>query len=263
MAIKFNSKHFTWLVIRYWQENWKMHITILGIVTLMLMFLSYLVDRGTADLGLFPFALCLAGCFITSRAFNDWSDFGRSSGFLMIPASVFEKFLSVIVNTTLILIPVFTFWYFLMTYLFMNLFYPHFSLLKAVSGWMNGYPDYAHIYLATLLVYFIVQPFFLLISVRFRKQQFLIAILLVVAIFFLYFYWQSFILNFLSKTFVISEVYFNFNANIRVIDLIPLKYKVSFVILNPWLLTANQLIWAVIGLGLYATVYFSLKEREI
>jgi hypothetical protein len=211
---------------------------------------------------------------MVTTLFSRWSDFGRSSFFLLLPASVTEKFLCGLFYGIILFIPVYCLNYFFCTYIvtyLIILLVPNnlLSFSAVISGGINEISSTPFsTYVVILLTFLFAQSLYMIIAVRFKKKQILIFLLTIMAILVLYGNGMNIlmsniahvprgsvrppgiILTFLSPDFgygksIVNQASFEYFSFIKVI----------------WYL--NNLIWFVVFFMLYLTAWFKLKEREL
>lgn len=270
----FIPKRFWWLLVYHLNENRRTYLFSLGVVSLFLIYFAIIQERGHIIAGVYPFALCCAGCLITANSFQKWSDFGHASNFLLTPASLFEKYLVAIVVGVVLFVPLFTIFYFLAGYLFLNIFHPPVSLIDIIPGMhrINTGPAvnrldllYSGFLKETLFTYLLLQPFFLVIATRFRKYQFFIGSLFIVAIFTANMFLSHQILIRFAHQLAYSYTYFSVSGPVGCWDINLAKGSSELVNLSlkPWVYQANTTVYLLLAGGLYLAAWFSLKERKI
>jgi hypothetical protein len=211
---------------------------------------------------------------MTTTLFSRWSDFGRSSFFLLLPASVTEKFLCGLFYGIILFIPVYCLNYFFITYVFTYLvifLFPNnlLSFSAVITGGINEITTIPFsFYVVVFLAFLFAQSLYMIIVVQFKKRQILIFLLTIMAILVLYDNGMNIlmsniahvprgsvkppglILTFLSPDFGYGKSLEN-QANFEYFSFIKLI----------WYL--NILIWFVVFFMLYLTTWFKLKEREL
>jgi hypothetical protein len=213
-------------------------------------------------MGLFPFALCAGGCLLTAELYGKWSDSGHAASFLMLPATVTEKYLAGILFGLVLFIPLFCILYFLPAFLMLNVVDEPVSLAEVIKGGKHPNGDPAAFYLNTFLVYLLLQPLALYAAVRFNRFQFLWMILITVTIFVVYFYAQHMLMMNLTHMIVINYNYFIVEGNLSYFSL---RHGGTYpvIFLKPWIIYLNKGMWLFLAAGLYVAAYLRFKEREI
>lgn len=271
MKESFNINRFRLLVRRQWSENKKVYILQWGVISLFVMALQFL-DKIDAPYIFYLLLFCLSGCAVASTLFSHWKDKGRSSLYLLLPATVSEKFLCALFYGVLLFIPVFCLNYFvfryIVTYLFI-MFFP--NNLISFSGMISGgIHDVITTPLSSILVFFLmflfIQSIFMIISIQFRRFQALLCLIAIMAILFIYnfgmgMYVRSLVKDFtglirppgLFLTFFSSDFWFQDIKFFR-------GEHFSFTRLI-WVL--NDLVWFLVFCILYLAAGNKLREREI
>ena len=270
----FSINRFRLLVRRQWAENKKVYLLLWGVVSLAIVINAIFGSEKYEALFVNILLLCFGGCVMVPTFYNRWSDFGRSSFFLLLPASVTEKFLCGLFYGFILFIPVYCVNYFISTYIFAYLaisIFPN-NLLPfsdEIKGGLNeiGYIPF-NTYIVILLAFLFAQSLFMIISVQFKKRQALIFVLTMMAVLLLY-NWginalMSKILNLHWKAFRAPGPFlafyspdFGYGKSLHVTG--DFEYF-SFIKL---IKNVNFLVWFIVFSILYLTTWFRLKEREL
>lgn len=262
-----------WLLVRrQWTENKKVYLLLWGVISISLMVLSAFSQFYDLYL-LYILLFCFGGCVMTTTLFSRWPDFGRSSFFLLLPASVTEKFLCGLVYGIILFIPLYCLNYFILRFIFtylVILFFPNnlLSFSEVITGGINEITKYpSSFYAVVFLTFLLTQSLFMIIVVRFKKNQVLILMLTIMAILVLYnsgiYILMSNIihlrggsirtpgpfLTFFSADFGYRSVHNQ--ADFEYFSFIKLIWKL------------NDLMWLVISFMLYLTTRLKLREREL
>jgi len=210
---------------------------------------------------------------MATTLFSRWPDFGRSSFYLLLPASVTEKFVCGLIYGVILYIPVYCLNYFIIRFIFSYLailLFPN-NLLpfsEIISSGINEFAAYPSSYYAVyLLTFLFVQSLFMMIVVRFKKNQILILLLTITAILIVY----NFVIHILMSNIVHLHggsvrtpgpflTFFSSDFGYRYLHNQPDFEYFSFIKLI-WKL--NDLMWFVIFSMLYLTTRFQLREREL
>ena len=268
----FIFNRFRLLVRRQWTENKKVYLLLWGVISLSLMVLSFFSERYDLYL-LYILLFCFGGCVMTTTLFSRWSDFGRSSFFLLLPASITEKFLCGLIYGIILFIPLYCLNYFvtrfIFTYLVILLFPDNLLPFSAVvTGGINEITKYPFsFYAVVFLTFLFTQSLFMIILVRFKKNQILILLLTIMAILVLY---NSGIYILMSNIVHIRGgsirhpgpflTFFSADFGYRSLHNQAYFDYFSFTKLI-WKL--NDLMWFVVFFMLYLTTRFNLREREL
>ena len=86
----FSTNRLRLLARRQWTENKKVYLLFWGVISVVLLFLSVLSVRYEMYLA-YILLFCAGGCAMASTSFSRWTDFGRSSFYFLLPASIAEK----------------------------------------------------------------------------------------------------------------------------------------------------------------------------
>ncbi len=267
----FSINRFRLLVRRQWAENKNRYLLLWGEISLALVLISILKGN---DLSPFKLLLFLGGGYgVTITLFSRWQDFGRSSFYLLLPASPFEKLACGLFYGLVLYVPLYCLNYifsaFILTYLVVlpipNNLLPFSSVIK--EGITGIFSTPIHNYLFILLTFLFVQSVLMIIMLSFRKRQKWIFLLVLVFILVVYnlgmmemmawltnipagelqppgslpFYYPNFGFT-TSPGDRLSMEYFSFSRQIRIV---------------------NYLVWLVVFLILYFTAWYKLKEREL
>lgn len=261
MTNQFQIHRFAALIRLQFAGNRIPYLISYGVLLILIIYLS-LVGGAQLVLGFFPFALCAAGCLLTSDLFGKWSDTGHAATVLMIPASVTEKYLIGIVFGLFLFVPVFFVVYFLSAYLMLNIVHPPVSLADVFRGGKHALEDPAVYFLNTILVYLLLQPLALFTAVRFRKFQFLYLVMIIVTVFVAYFYAQHLMMMNMTHLLTFNYNYFVVEGKLSYFSL---RHGGTYpeIILKPWISYLNKAMWLTLAGGLYVAAYLRLKEREI
>lgn len=257
----FNLRRLWWLARHHGTGTLKSYGIALGILVLLMIYLS-MVGGYNLILGFFSFAVCVAGTLVSAGIYSNWSDFGKASSLLMLPASVAEKFSLGLLFGLVFFIPLFTLLYLISAYVTLNIFHQSISLKEIWSGPTSIHESMAVYFQPTLLVYLLVQPIALYAAARFRRFQFQILILIVVTLFVVYYYAQHLLMFNLTKLLAFNHTYFVLGDHLSYFTL---RSGGSYpvVMISPTLKTLNTGMWLLFATGMYIVAFFRLKEREI
>jgi hypothetical protein len=204
----FNQKRFAQLVLKHWADNQKRYIlSMLAYVGLLFTWLLvWLILEGIPksigllddiQLGTFFFSLFAFGTFYASQYFSDLGSKEKGSDFLLIPASIFEKFLCSLFFTVLIFPLLLVSVFYLVDVMIVtvsNSFLTNSSLGKSAIANVFG-ADLVminpHQSIKLFIFFFSIESLFLLGSVYFKKYNFIKTIItcfVTILLFFLFVY---------------------------------------------------------------------------
>lgn len=267
----FNINRFWLLVRRQWTENKKVYLLLWGVISISVMVLQFFPSFNEPYI-LYILLFCFSGCAISTTLFSRWSDYGRSSFYLLLPASVTEKFLCGLFYGILLFIPLYCLNYFIFRYIITYLVIMLFdNKLPSFSAFINGaiheiittpFPTYIVIFLSFLFT----QSLFMTIFIRFKRYQVLIFLITIMAILLIYNIGMWNIVTKLVRVQVGSIrtpgpflTFFSADFGYQSFKSV-ISELFSFIKLI-WGL--NDLVWFVVFIILYITARFKLKEREI
>ncbi|MEI6681626.1 MAG: hypothetical protein WCO44_03310 [Bacteroidota bacterium] len=267
----FNINRFRLLARRQWAENKNRYLLLWGEISLALVLISILKGN---DLSPFKLLLFLAGGYaVTVTLFSSWHNFGRSSFYLLLPASALEKLACGLLYSLVLYVPLYCINYifsaFILTYLVVlpmpnNLLPFSTVIMDGINGILT---TPVHVYLYMLLTFIFIQSVLMLILLTFRKRQKWIFLLVMAVILLVYnlgmmemmawftnipagalqppgslpFYFPNFGFTTSPGERATME-YFSFTRQIRIL---------------------NYLVWFVVIFILYLTAWYKLREREL
>jgi len=267
----FNINRFWLLVRRQWTENKKVYLLLWGVISISVMVLQFFSAFNEPYI-LYILLFCFSGCALSTTLFSRWSDYSRSSFYLLLPASVTEKFLCGLFYGIFLFIPVYCVNYFIFRYiitylvilLFPNNLIPFSAIIYGVIHEIITTP------FSTIIIIFLsflfTQSLFMTIFIRFKRNQVLIFLITIMAILLIYNYGMGIFVTNLVNVQVgsirVPGVFLTFYSP----DFGYQSFKsvssehFSFIKLI-WIL--NNLVWFLVFFILYLTARFKLKEREI
>jgi hypothetical protein len=251
MNSPFNIHRFWLLIRRHGAENLKIYALASGVIALFIVFISVLV-------GLYPVVLCIGGALFATTLFIPWSNFGKASFYLMLPATTTEKFLTGIVYCVLFFIPVFTLFYFLTGFVTLKLFWSSASIVTIVK---EAWRLYGSMVLVDIfLAFFMLQAIVLVGTIWFNRRQFLISLFLTVLLFFFYIFLIYLTMYGITGTKVITVLlpFYNYGFGIEKPRITTTYYHFTKSIGY-----LNYLIWSLTIVFLYITAWYKLREREL
>lgn len=273
MNNSFSFNRFWLLVVRQWAENKITYTIIWCLISLLMIYLglfSYKFDNAVYIL-----MYCFGGAIIMIPSFSRWPDFGRSSGYLLIPASLAEKFLSDLFYSMVLFTIVYCLTYFIMTYLVTYLIvflFFHNNLLPFHEVMKGAINDITFIPFRTYLVFFLsfmfVQSVCLICVIRFNKNQLLIFFLIFFVVMFLYNVGMHKLISDLAHikggilrtpgsflTFMSPDFGYQKNVNNQNVS--------EFFSFTKLIGDFNRLIWFVVFSMLYFSAWLKFREREL
>jgi hypothetical protein len=272
MKDTFNINRFWLLVRRQWHESRQFFLLLWAVISISLLGLSFL--RGGHEFYLLDILVfCVGGCAITTTLFSRWSDFGHSSFYLLLPASVTEKFFTAVFYGIILFIPVYCLNYFfiryILTYLIIMLFPNNLvSFSGLMIGAIHGITTNPYsFYLVIFLSFLFTQSLSMVVAASFKRYQALIILLSIIAILVIYNYGMGILMTHVAnvpnesiKTPGVFLTYFSSDFSYGV-NLHQTNGE-SFSFIKPiWIL--NDLAWFVVFIMLYVASRFKLKEREL
>jgi len=275
----FNINRFWLLVRRQWAENKKAYFLLWGVISFALIILALIRQNFEVYLW-YSLLFSFGGCFMTTTFFNHWTDFGRSSQYILLPASGTEKFACALFYGILLYVPIYCLNYFFATYIvtygllyFICLFFPN-NLESFSSQILSDFHTLTAIpfsyYLAVfILIFLLIQSLSMIIMIRFKKNQILIFLILLMA--FLVFdqivvrivtlnmvtfpcvriFPPGLILTFFPADFSYMKTLSNFGS-----------CQERFSFLNP-VRSLNGIIWIIVYILFYLSAWSGIKEREL
>jgi hypothetical protein len=267
----FNMNRFRLLAWRQWSEHKKVYLLLWGMISFALIVLALFSEKYDMG-GYYLLLFCFGGCMMATTLFSQWTDFGRSSLYLLLPASVTEKFLCGLVYGIILYIPLyalnFLLFRYLITYLlvmpFENGLVPFSTILNRLVADIASVP---HLDLVVLLAFLFIQSVFLISMIRFRKRQVLIFLLIVMAIVVVHNIGMRVLMSGLAHIppgtrltpgiLIFFDPGFGYEGSAG-------GHPVSeyFAFVNP-VRYLNSLIWFVVFTLLYLAAWSGLRDREL
>lgn len=267
----FNINRLRLLARRQWTENKKVYLLFWGVISAVLLFLSVLSIRYEMYLA-YILLFCAGGCAMASTSFSRWTDFARSSVYLLLPASITEKLICSLIFGVILFIPAYCLNYIIIRLVFTFLFHllfltDYFPLSEVVPAVIKEISSYPFSYIAVVFLSFLfLQSVYMIIIVKVKKQHMLTLVLVIMAILLLY----NFSIHILMSGMVHQKgsvrtpgpflTYFSADFGYR-----PLHNPTEFEYFsfNQLIWKLNDLIWFLIFFMLYLTSGIKLKEREL
>lgn len=258
MSSIFNFRRFWLLIKRHGLENYKMYTLAWGVMALIILFICAIGSRGSALLGMFPVMLCFAGALMTNTLFSPWSNFGKASLCLMLPATTGEKFASALFYCIVLFIPLFTVSYFLTGFMFLKLFWPS---ITPSQLYLYGKEIYSPaVFLDIFMAFFLLQALSLVGTIWFRKRQFLISIFMIVLIFLIFvlvIYVTTYAITGREvATFLLPFYNYGFGFTSHSSDF-------EYYHFTHFIGRTNYFVWFVATFLLYVASWLKLREREL
>jgi hypothetical protein len=223
-------------------------------------------------IGLYLLLFCFGGCVMTTTLFSRWSDFGRSSFFLLLPASSAEKFLCGLFYGLILFIPVyslnFLFFRYIVMYLvflpFPNNLVPFSSLIKSVIKEIVSIP---YMFIFALLAFLFTQSLCMISIIRIRKRQVLIFLLILVAIVIVHNLGMKILMSHIAHipvgTVMTPGILIFFDPGFGFVGSSVNQTVSEYFVFIKLIRNLNYLIWLVVFSLLYLTAWYKLKEREL
>jgi hypothetical protein len=238
-----------------------------------MVFLGLFSDKFDNAAGIFLYFL--VGAVITMATFPRWSDFSRSAGYMLIPASVTEKFLCGLFYGIVIYTLVFCLTYiimaYLVTYIIVFLFFSNNLQPFQELTWMS-LKEITTIPVRTYFMFFLslmlAQSVCMICIIRFKKNQLLIFSLVFFAVLILY----GLGMHKLMTEIVNPKGIIIRNPGPFLSVLTPdfgyakdinNQYVDEFFSFTKLIGNFNRWIWFVVFAMLYLSAWFKLKEREL
>jgi hypothetical protein len=268
----FSMTRFRLLVGRQWNENKKFFLLLWGVISLSQLIVSIFEKEYLFIIHFWLF--WIGGCVITTTLFSKWTDTGRSSFYLLLPASVAEKFLCGLFYGCFLYVALFCINFLLiryvLTYLIIMLVpnnlvsYSVFITSAAKEMAANSYT----FYLFPLLTCLFAQSVFMITLIRFRKQQVLIYMIIILAILVVFNIMMKQLMSHIvhipeGTAFTPGLLVPHFNLGFGYSGFTNHKQVDEYFYITGLLRTLNNLVWLVVFAGLYFTAFYKLKEREL
>jgi hypothetical protein len=257
------SIHRFWLLVRrHGVENRKVYALALGVIAFIVLLISILIGyQGNALLGMFPVMLCFAGSLISSTLFTSWSDFGRSSLYLMLPATSTEKFLTALFYGFFVFLPVFILSYFISGIIFLKISWSSFT----VSGFLFQVKLLysPRLFLDIMIAFLLIQSITIAGVIQFKKRQFLVSVMILVLLYLFYTLTFYFLVKIATNTDVTTWLmpFYNYGFGFATKDgqqWYHNYYSFRKVIANLFLV-----VWILTIFLIYLSAWYKLREREL
>jgi hypothetical protein len=267
----FNMKRFRLLARRQWTENKKVYLLLWGVISLSIIVFAFFSEKNDLT-GLYLLLFCFGGCVMTTTLFSRWPDSGRSSFFLLLPASSAEKFLCALFYGVILFIPVYGLNYIFVRYIVMylvilpfpNNLVPFSSLIGSVIKEMVSFP---YLYIFALLAFLFTQALFMIITIRFKKRQALIFLLILLAIVIVHNSGMHILMSNLAHiprgTTMSPGVLIFFDPGFGYQGPSGNPADSEYFPFIRLIRNLNSLIWLVVFSLLYLAAWYKLKEREL
>ncbi|MDP4282237.1 MAG: hypothetical protein Q8867_08825 [Bacteroidota bacterium] len=267
-----NFTRFQLLVKRLWTENKKFYLLLWGIISLCLVLLNIFSENHNQD-ALYIFLFSLGGCAMTATLFGPWKDSGRSSFYLLLPASTTEKFLAGLFYGLFMYILVYA-----VNFLFIRIFVTYILVLLFPNNLVpfsqeirEGMKEIASMrfsfYVITFLTFMFFQSLCMLCMIRFKRWQVFYFLFILFAVLFIYnLGMYSLILknlDYMGHAFIHAPGFMltYYSPDFSYLDT-STKVQEFFSFLKP-IRNINFLVWFVIFSLIYVASLFSLKDREL
>ena len=266
----FSFKRFFLLVRHQGTENYKFYAILWALITLFILILAGFNNYPSFST-VYIIMFCFGGCVVATTSLSQWNNIGRSSFFLLIPATITEKFLCSLFFGIILYVPLFLFTYLFTRFFLVNItavlfFNPGASFSELMhTGFKDitfaAFPLWVRFSLMSLMF---AQSIFMITAISFRKRQFLIALLIICFVWIIYGFGADFLMSKLivlkhgraSSPGIIPYASFEFWYSSS-----PNHYEYFNLIKAIQYL--NNIIWLIIFGILYFSGWLKLKEREI
>ncbi|MDP4282535.1 MAG: hypothetical protein Q8867_10365 [Bacteroidota bacterium] len=267
-----NFTRFLLLVKRQWTENKTFYLLLWGIISLCLVLLNIFSDNHSLD-ALYIFLFSFGGCAMTVTLFSNWKDTGRSSFFLLLPASTTEKFLTGLFYGLFMYILVYA-----VNFLFIRIFvtcilvllFPN-NLVPFSQEIREGMKEIVSMkfsfYMVAFLTFMFFQSLCMICMIRFKRWQVFYFLFILFAILFIYNLGMHILilnnLDYVGHAFIRAPGFIltYYSPDFSYLDT-STKVQEFFSFLKP-IRNINFLVWLVIFSLIYMASLFSLKEREL
>ena len=256
----FNFNRFGLLVRKHINENRRLFLIAIVCMFVPALLLRLIMnDPEPRHMYVFYIAFMIyTGMIYTGLFFKRWTVKSRAISFFMLPVTIFEKIAVLLFFTIVLFIPIFTLVYYFSSMALFTITNP--TLSFSIDNLLIGHSVLSAFCLCVLLPFALVQSFFLLIAVWFKKNQIFYAL----AIFGLILLVSNFLLTVYMKTLTGG------NVNGIGIGNFIFPLNVSFhnegsitEITSQMISTISVLVYVVMTLLFYLASYFKLKEKEI
>jgi hypothetical protein len=179
----------------------------------------------------------------------------------MLPATTLEKYLTVLFYCLVLFVPIFTVLYSLTGFIFVKISWPAVTMAEIIERIGRLYS--ARVFLDLLIAFLLVQSITIAGVIHFRKQQFLVAVPVMILIFFFYTIASYFIVKSMTGIMVITWLlpFYNYGFGFVVkrgtqlsFDYFHFKGLISY--LYPY-------VWITASLIIYIGAWSKLREREL
>lgn len=254
----FSVNRFSLLIAQHWAENKKRYaLSILAIAGLLIAWFicGMLIEdenpmSGGAQEMIFFLMLFATGTFYAGYYFRDLSSRDKGSNFMLVPASVFEKFLCALLYTVVLFFLSYTVIFYLVDLCMVSLSNNIHNVKETGNATVANIFETVLIRfrdestVRSLFLFFVIQSLFLLGSVYFRKYTFLKTAVIGFALFFVIF---------CVLYFFYGRHWHEDNDNGRYLHLFPEWAEQPFRLIVMYL--ATPLIWII--------TYYRLKAKQV
>lgn len=262
MNTVFSLKRIILLTKVHLDDRWKLYLASYGILVL-LMFAPIFMNE--SDKQFYPFAgmyvLLFAGLVQAASVYGSWSNKVWATQYLMIPATVTEKFTVAMLFSNVLFFPILILIYILTSFLIVGLFSPDFTIKELGNEYIEFQGNHYFRLLLGLII--MVQSLFAFGAVFFSRRQFIMSSVMLTILYLLIVILPVSALQGATGYIIASDSGF-------LLDSQAVFRKVGKTNISPRVIELsgiygliNQLIWILVGIGLYAAAFFKLKEKEI
>ena len=258
----FSINRILLLIKIHLDDRWKLYLASYGIMVL-LMFFPILMNESNKQF--YPFAgmyvILIAGLVQAASVYGSWSNKVWASHYFMIPATITEKFTVAMLFSNVIFFPLLIVTYISTSFLIVGLFSPDFTLKELGNEYIEFMGNrYFRLLLGVIIL---IQSLFAFGAVYFSKRQFVMSSVVLTILFLLIIILPVSALQGVTGYIIASESGFLLDSQAVFRNAGETNISPRAIELSGIYGFINQLIWILVGIGLYAAAFFKLKEKEI
>ena len=262
MKSTFSFRRFWLLVKRHGHENVKLYLLGWGAIAFLILLITVLFGyKGSPLIGMFPIIFCFTGALITITLFSHWPDLGRSSLYLMLPATTTEKYLTALFYCLVLFIPLFIILYFVTGFIFVKISWSSATLAEFLQSIRMLYS--ARLFLDLLIAFLLMQSLTMVGVIFFRRKQFLVSILILVLIFLFYTLTSYVIVKSLTDVTVSTWLIPFYNYGFGFAANNGTKLSFEYYHFKGLINHLYPFIWIIAAALIYLCGWFKLREREL
>lgn len=257
----FSLKRIWMLINIHLDARWKLYLASYAVLFLIMLFpdLFYYNNEGFYDT-MFIFCLCFFGFLQAASFYGSWGNKGLATNYFMVPATIPEKFTVAMLFSNVLFVPVFTIFYVATSYLQVAIFESHFTVQQLSAEYLYCLKSGDFTSLIKVLIF--TQSLFVLCAIWINKRQFVTGSVIFVILFISILMLTTYILK-KTTGFLVSSPseFFISNTGAFRKPIGPTEFH-RFELSGIYG-SINQLVWIIVGIGMYVAAYFKLKEKEI